>query len=97
MNKTFKTICMKKLLNYVRAQLSAFLSPEPEIQCDYVDKVVYLLRRDFNSKEQNEILVSIGTKLSALRDQDMRQMEKDYQVLQHNNLLLKEKLGLILP
>lgn len=85
---------MKKLLNYVRAQLSAFLSPEPEIQNDYVDKVVYLLRRDFNSKEQNEILVSIGTKLSALREQDMRQMEKDYTVLQHNTNLLKERLAL---
>ena len=85
---------MKKLLNYVRTQLSAFLSPEPEIQSDYVDKVVYLLRRDFNSKEQNEILVSIGTKLSALRDQDMRQMEKDYTVLQHNTNLLKDRLAL---
>jgi hypothetical protein len=85
---------MKKLLNYCRTQLSAFLSPEPEIQGDYVNKVVYLLRRDFNSSEQNEILVSIGTKLSALREQDMRQMEQDYQVLQHNTNLLKERLAL---
>jgi hypothetical protein len=85
---------MKKLLNYCRTHLSAFLSPEPEIQSDYVNKVVYLLRRDFNSKEQNEILVSIGTKLSALREQDMRQMEQDYQVLQHNTNLLKERLAL---
>jgi hypothetical protein len=85
---------MKKLLNYVRTHLSALISPEPEIQNDYVDKVVYLLRRDFNSKEQNEILVSIGTKLSALREQDMRQMEKDYKVLQDNTILLKERLAL---
>lgn len=85
---------MKKLLNYVRTQLSTFLSPEPEVQNDYVDKVVYLLRRDFNSKEQNEILVSIGTKLSALREKDMRQMEEDYRVLQHNTSLLKERLAL---
>lgn len=85
---------MKKLLNYCRTQLSAFLSPEPEVQNDYVDKVVYLLRRDFNSKEQNEILVSIGTKLSALRDQDMRQMEKDYAILQENTNTLKGRLAL---
>jgi hypothetical protein len=85
---------MKKLLNYCRTHLSTFLSPEPEIQSDYVNKVVYLLRRDFNSKEQNEILVSIGTKLSALRDQDMLQMEKDYRVLQHNTSLLKQRLAL---
>jgi hypothetical protein len=32
--------------------------------------------------------------LSALREQDMRQMEQDYQVLQHNTNLLKERLAL---
>lgn len=85
---------MKKFLNYCRTQLSAFLSPEPEVQNDYVDKVVYLLRRDFSSKEQNEILVSIGTKLSALRDQDMRQMERDYATLQQDTSTLKGKLAL---
>jgi hypothetical protein len=90
----YPTNIMKKLLNYCRTHLSAFLSPEPEIQSDYVNKVVYLLRRDFNSKEQNEILVSIGTKLSALREKDMRQMEQDYTVLQHNTNLLKERLAL---
>ncbi len=85
---------MRKLLNYCRTQLSAFLSPEPEIQEEYVDKVVYLLRRDFNSSEQNEILVSIGTKLSALREQDMRQMEQEYAVLQENTNTLKGRLAL---
>ena len=85
---------MKKFLNYLRTQLSAFLSPEPEIQNDYVDKVVYLLRRDFNSKEQNEILVSIGTKLSALREKDMRQMEREYATLQQDTSVLKGRLAL---
>ncbi len=88
---------MKKLLNYYKSKLSAFLTPEPEVQEDYVAKVVYLLRRDFNTEQQNEILLSIGTKLSTLRDNDMLQMERDYTVLQHNTLLLKERLGLVLP
>jgi hypothetical protein len=88
---------MKRLVNYLRSRISTFLSPEPEVQEDYVDKVVYLLRRDFDSKQQNEILLSIGTKLSTLRDNDMLQMERDYTVLQHNTLLLKERLGLVLP
>jgi hypothetical protein len=85
---------MKKFLKYIRTQLSAFLSPEPEIQNDYVDKVVYLLRRDFNSKEQNEILVSIGTKLSALREKDMRQIERKYAALQEDSIILKTRLAL---
>jgi hypothetical protein len=85
---------MKKFLNYIRTQLSAFVSPEPEIQNDYVDKVVYLLRRDFNSKEQNEILVAIATKLSALREKDMRQMEREYATLQQDSDILKGRLAL---
>jgi hypothetical protein len=85
---------MKKLLNYIRTQLSAFLSPEPEIQNDYVDKVVYLLRRDFDSEQQNEILVAIATKLSKMRDADLAQMEKDYANLQEFNGILKQKLAL---
>lgn len=85
---------MKKFLNYIRTQLSAFLSPEPEIQNDYVDKVVYLLRRDFNSEEQNQILVAIATNLSKLRDQDLAQMKKDYANLQEYNGILKSRLAL---
>jgi hypothetical protein len=85
---------MKKFLNYLRTHLSAMLSPEPEIQNDYVDKVVYLLRRDFNSEEQNQILVAIATNLSKLRDQDLAQMEKDYANLQEYNGILKSRLAL---
>lgn len=85
---------MKKFLNCCRAKLSALLSPEPEVQSDYVNKVVYLLRRDFNSKEQNEILVAVATKLSALRDQDMVKMEEEYRLLQYNAMSLKNRLAL---
>ncbi len=88
---------MKRFLNYLRSRISTFLSPEPEVQEDYVDKVVYLLRRDFDSEQQNKILLSISTKLSTLRDKDMLQMERDYTILQHNTLILKKRLGLVLP
>lgn len=83
---------MKKFFNYCRSQISAFVSPEPEVQSDYVDKVVYLLRRDFDSKQQNEIIVAVAAKLSDLRDKDMIKMESDYRVLKHNTLYLRERL-----
>ena len=85
---------MKKLLNYCRTHLSAFLSPEPEIQSDYVNKVVYLLRRDFDSESQNEILVAVATKLSILRDQDLAQMEKDYANLLEYHNTLKHRMAI---
>jgi hypothetical protein len=85
---------MKKLLNYYKSKLSAFLTPEPEIQGDYVDKVIYLLRRDFDSEQQNEILVAVVKKLSILRKQDLEQMAKDYANLQENMDILRDRLAL---
>jgi hypothetical protein len=85
---------MKKFLNTFRTKMSAFLSPQPEIQQEYVSKVVYLLRRDFSTKEQNEIIVAIELKLTELRKLDMQQMEKDYLVLQRDYTILKDRLAI---
>ena len=85
---------MKKFFQSLQTRLSTVLSPVPEIQEEYVDKVVYLLRRDFNTKEQNEIILSIGHKLSKLREQDMRDMEKKYAVLQEDSNTLKHRMAI---
>ncbi len=67
-----------KLLKNWRVKLLAFLTPEPEIKSEYVDKVIFLLRRDFTTTEQNEIVQSITKKLSELREKDMTEMAKAY-------------------
>jgi hypothetical protein len=85
---------MKKFLQTMQTKLSAALSPVPEIQEEYVDKVVYLLRRDFDTTEQNEIILSVGHKLSKLREQDMRDMEKKYATLQENTNTLKSRMAI---
>ena len=86
---------MKKILPFIQTKLSAFLSPVPETEKEYVDKVVYLLRRDFNTQTQNQILLSIGTELSKLRDQDMRKMEKEYAILQEDTNTLKSRMAIV--
>lgn len=85
---------MKKLLQSIQSKLSAALSPIPEMKEEYVDKVVYLLRRDFTTTEQNQILISVGHKLSKLREEDLRKMEKDYAILQENTNTLKIKMAI---
>lgn len=88
---------MKKgilIWNKMRSKISTFLVPEPEIEEEYVDKVVYLLRRDFDTETQNNILLAIGKKLSALRDQDMRKMEEDYKILQQSHQNLNSRIAL---
>ena len=83
---------MNKLIKTFRTKVSAMLTPEPEVQQEYVDKVVYLLRRDFSTKEQNEILVAIELKLTKLREQDMQQMENNYLILQRDYNVLKDRV-----
>ena len=83
---------MKKFFLLLQKQAILLLSPEPEIQEDYVDKVVHLLRRDFTTTEQNTILLSVAQKLSELREQDMRRMEKEYKDLQESTYTLRTKL-----
>ena len=84
---------MKKLVQNWRVKLLAFLTPEPEMKDDYVNKVVYLLRRDFNTTEQNEIVKSVTKKLSDLRDQDMVDLTKKYDMLQKDALHLRSVIS----
>lgn len=84
---------MKKLLKTWRLKLLAFLTPEPEIKNDYVDKVVYLLRRDFNTTEQNEIIQSVTKKLSDLRELDMTEMALNYERLQRDAINLRSAIA----
>lgn len=77
----------------IRTKMFLLLSPEPEVKSDYIDKVVFLLRRDFDTKTQNDILLSVGKRLSELREQDMRKMENDFRILQEDTVSLQSKFA----
>lgn len=81
---------LKRLFKKLRVEFSTLFSHEPEIQEDYVDKVVTLLRRDFTTKQQNEIVISVVKKLSELRQEDMDKMSIEYDTLQRDNNHLKQ-------
>lgn len=83
---------MKNLLKTWRVKLLAILTPEPEIKDEYADKVVYLLRRDFNTTEQNEIIQSVTKKLSDLRELDMTEMALNYERLQKDAIRLRSAI-----
>jgi hypothetical protein len=85
---------MKKFFNWLRATIASYLEVEPEVQSEYVNKVVYLLRRDFDSEQQNQILLAIANRLSDLREKDLDQMSRDYANLQENTNTLKYRLAL---
>lgn len=85
---------MKKLLEKWRTKILDFLTPQPEIQEEYVDKVVRLLRRDFTTTEQNEIILSIIKKISDKRLEDIINAEREFSVLQKDTNFLKDKVVL---
>jgi len=85
----------QQFLQKWRAKLSSLLSPVPEHKEDYVDKVVYLLRRDFTSEQQNEIILSVSNKLTQLRKQDMEKMLKRYQKLKEDTSGLESKIAFV--
>lgn len=82
----------KKFLLTTKLKVLGWLSPEPEIQAEYSEKVVFLLRRDFNTKEQNEIVLAIVKRLSEEREKDMTKMSEQYATLQQDMLDLKSHI-----
>jgi hypothetical protein len=84
------TIALK---NKVTKKLDKLMEQEPQVKSDYVEKVVYLLRRDFPIEEQNEIMLDVTKKLNQLRLEDMDKMARDYEHTQNHTNDFKRSLA----
>ena len=84
------TIALK---NKTAKKLDKLMEQEPQVKSDYVEKVVYLLRRDFPIEEQNEIMLEVTKKLNQLRLQDMDKMARDYEHTQNHTNDFKRSLA----
>ncbi len=80
------------LKNKATKKFDKLIEAEPQVKGEYVDKVVYLLRRDFPIQEQNEIMLSVAKKLAELREADMRKLEETYKVIQEESNNFKARL-----
>jgi hypothetical protein len=83
------TIALK---NKATKKLDKLMEQEPQIKDEYVNKVVYLLRRDFSIEEQNEIMLSITKKLNELRSVDIDKMAREIEHTQKHTLSFKSSL-----
>jgi hypothetical protein len=81
------------LKNKVTKKLDKLMEQEPQVKSEYVEKVVYLLRRDFPIEEQNEIMLDVTKKLNQLRLQDMDKMARDYEHTQNHTNDFKRSLA----
>jgi hypothetical protein len=84
------TIALK---NKATKKLDKLMEQEPQVKSEYVEKVVYLLRRDFPIEEQNEIMLDVTKKLNQLRLQDMDKMARDYEHTQNHTNDFKRSLA----
>ncbi len=84
------TIALK---NKTAKKLDKLMEHEPLVKSEYVEKVVYLLRRDFPIEEQNEIMLEVTKKLNQLRLEDLDKMARDYEHTQNHSNAFKRSLA----
>jgi hypothetical protein len=84
------TIALK---NKTAKKLDKLMEHEPQVKSEYVEKVVYLLRRDFPIEEQNEIMLEVTKKLNKLRLEDLDKMARDYEHTQNHSNAFKRSLA----
>ncbi len=82
---------IKRKLN---RNFDTFVKHEPVQQKEAIDRTLYLLRRDFNLEEQNEIMFSLVDRLNKLREADIKDKEMELAYMIKQTDLLKEKLVL---
>ena len=94
MNKVIKSVFLicTALKNKATKKFDKFIEQEPQIKSEYVDNVIYLLRRDFPIEEQNEIMLSVAKKLNQLRLEDMDRLAREYEHTQTQTNLFKTSL-----
>jgi len=71
-----------------------FVKHEPVQQKEAIDRTLYLLRRDFNLEEQNEIMFTLVDRLNKMREDDIKAKEMELAYMIKQTDLLKEKLVL---
>jgi hypothetical protein len=94
MKKVIKNVFLicTALKNKATKKFDKFIEQEPQVKSDYVDNVIYLLRRDFPIEEQNEIMLSVAKKLNQLRLEDMDRLAREYEHTQAQTNLFKTSL-----
>jgi hypothetical protein len=76
----------------VKAKFEDFTRHEPIMKAEAIEKTLYLLRRDFEMDEQNDIMLSLIRRLHDKREYDIIQMENKIQMMKEQTNKLKERV-----
>jgi hypothetical protein len=78
----------------VRTKFEDFTRHEPMQKAEAVEKTLYLLRRDFDMADQNEIVLSLIQKLHDKREKDIVELHKQMETMREETQKLREKVVL---
>jgi hypothetical protein len=71
-----------------------FTKQEPMMKAEAVEKTLYLLRRDFDMADQNDIVITLVKRLHDRREADLIKLQEQMDMMKKQSERLKEKVVL---
>jgi hypothetical protein len=69
-----------------------FTKHEPMMKAEAVEKTLYLLRRDFDMADQNDIVITLIKRLHDRREADLIKLQEQMDMMKEQTDRLKEKV-----
>jgi hypothetical protein len=93
--KRTTNLLFQALRRKVRTKFENFTKHEPMMKAEAVEKTLYLLRRDFDMPEQNDIVLSLIRRLHDKREYDIIQLENKIEMMKDQTNKLKERVVIL--
>lgn len=90
--KRTANLLFQALRRKVRTKFENFTKHEPMMKAKAVEKTLYLLRRDFEMEDQNDIMLSLIRRLHDKREKDIIELENKIEMMKNQTNKLKESV-----
>ena len=78
----------------VTTKFEDFTKHEPMMKAEAVEKTLFLLRRDFDMADQNDIVITLVRRLHDRREADLIKLQEQMEMMKDQSEKLKEKVVL---
>lgn len=76
----------------IRNKFENFTKHEPMMKAEAVEKTLFLLRRDFDMVDQNDIVITLIKRLHDRREADLIKLQEQMDMMKEQTDRLKEKI-----
>lgn len=85
-------LILHALKRKIKNKFENFTKHEPMMKAEAIEKTLYLLRRDFEMAEQNDIVITLVRRLHDRREADIIQLETKIEMMKNQTNKLKERV-----